>query len=123
MSDLQSAAAKSAASGAGIGATLPLDPVTMGVGLVAALVALMHTAPPEGEARTPWRVFALVAGSAFLSGVFVPVAVAGGLQYAPWLAGVADRHLQLAAAALIGAAPHLAPALWRAWRASRGGTP
>lgn len=114
-------AAKGAASGSGIAVALPLDPITMGVGLVAALVALLHTSPPEGEARTPLRVFALVAASGFLAGIFVPVVVVGGTHYLPWLASVADRPLQLAAAALIGAAPHVAPSLWRLWRATKGG--
>ena len=112
---------KGAASGAGIATTLPLDPITMGVGLVAALVALLHTPPPPGQDRTTWRVFALVAGSGFLAGVFVPVAVAGGTAYLPWLSNAGDRPLQLAAAALIGAAPHVAPMLWRLWRDTRGG--
>ena len=114
-------AVKGAASGSGIAVALPLDPITMGIGLVAALVALLHTNPPEGQERTPARVFLLVAASGFLAGVFVPVVVAGGTHYLPWLAGVADRPLQLAAAALIGAAPHLAPVLWRLWRATKGG--
>lgn len=114
-------AAKGAASGSGIAVTLPLDPITMAIGLVAALVALLHTSPPEGEARTPARVFLLVAASGFLAGVFVPVVVAGGLNYLPWLSSVADRPLQLAAAALIGAAPHIAPVLWRIWRTTKGG--
>ncbi|MEY2653122.1 MAG: hypothetical protein RLZZ524_149, partial [Pseudomonadota bacterium] len=72
-----------------------------------------------GEARTPMRVFAMVVASGFLAGVFVPVAVAGGVNYLPWLATAGDRPLQLAAAAVIGAAPHVAPLLWRLWRASK----
>jgi hypothetical protein len=122
MTQLQATAVKSATSGAGISAMLPLDPVTMGVGLVAALVALLHTTPPPGEGRTPLRVFAMVAGSGFLAGVFVPVTVAGGTNYLPWLASAGDRPLQLAAAAAIGAAPHIAPLLWRLWREAKGGS-
>lgn len=114
-------AAKSATSGSITALALPLDPITMAVGLVSALVALLHISPPEGQARTPWRVFALVAGSGFLAGVFVPVAVAGGINYLPWLGGVGDRAMHLAAAAVIGAAPHVAPMLWRLWRESKGG--
>lgn len=123
MADQQIAthAVKGAASGSGIAVALPLDPITMGIGLVAALVALLHTNPTEGQERTPARVFLLVAASGFLAGVFVPIVVAGGTHYLPWLAGVADRPLQLAAAALIGAAPHLAPVLWRLWRTTKGG--
>lgn len=123
MAELTSTAAKSAASGTLTAATLPIDPITMAVGLVAALVALLHITPPSGETRTPWRVFALVAGSGFLAGVFVPVAVAGGLNYLPWIATAGDRPLQLAAAAIIGAAPHVAPMLWCLWRETKGGMP
>lgn len=114
-------AAKSAASGALTAAALPLDPVTMGVGLVAALVALLHITPPEGQTRTPLRVFALVAASGFLAGVFVPVAVAGGVNYLPWLHSAGDRALHLAAAAVIGALPHVAPTVWRLWREAKKG--
>lgn len=114
-------ATKGGASGTLLAAAVPLDIVTMGVGLVAALVALLHLPPDPESTRTPLRVFALVAASGFLAGVFVPVAVAGGTAYLPWLAGVPDRHLQLAAAAVIGAAPHLAPYLWRLWRATKRG--
>jgi hypothetical protein len=112
---------KGAASGSLTAAALPLDPLTMAVGLVAALVALLHTPPTEGEPRTPLRVFALVVGSGFLAGVFVPVAAAGGINYLPWLATAGDRPLQLAAAAVIGAAPHIGPVLWRLWRQTKGG--
>jgi hypothetical protein len=117
---LAATAAKSAASGGATAALLPFDPITMAVGLVAALVALLHITPPEGQARTPVSVFLMVAGSAFLAGVFVPVAVAGGTNYLPWLAGVGDRPLQLAAAAVIGALPHVAPLIWRLWRETKG---
>lgn len=121
MTDTATIAVKSAASGATLAATLPLDPITMGVGLVAALISLLHINPPEGETRTPLRVFALVAASGFLAGIFVPVAVAGGVNYLPWLSGAGDRPLQLAAAAVIGALPHVGPLLWRLWRESKGG--
>jgi hypothetical protein len=121
MADTTTIAAKSAASGATLAATLPLDPITMGVGLVAALVALLHINPPAGETRTPLRVFGLVAASGFLAGVFVPVAVAGGVNYLPWMASAGDRPLQLAAAAVIGALPHVGPVLWRIWRETKGG--
>lgn len=114
-------AAKGAVSGGLTSATLPVDPITMAVGLVAALVALLHMKPRDGEDRTPIRVFMLVAASGFLAGILVPVAVAGGINYLPWLATVNDRQLQLAAAAVIGALPHVAPLAWRLWRESRGG--
>lgn len=114
-------AIKGAASGSGIAATLPLDPITMAVGLVAALVALLHTPPAADAPRTPLRVFALVVASGFLAGVFVPVAVAGGINYLPWLSTAGDRAVTLAAAAIIGALPHVAPTLWRLWRENKGG--
>ena len=114
-------AAKGAASGSGIAALLPLDPATMAVGLVGALWGLLHTTPKEGETRPPLRIFALVATSGFLAGVVVPVVVAGGINYVPWLAGVSNQSLQLTAAFLFGAAPHIGPSLWRTWRATKGG--
>lgn len=120
-SQIVATAVKSAASGTGIAATLPIDPITMIFGLVAALTALLHITPPEGEHRTPVRVFLLVASSGFLAGVFVPVVVAGGVNYLPWLTTVPDLPLQWAAAAAIGAAPHVAPTLWRLWREAKGG--
>lgn len=112
---------KSAGSGTLTAALLPLDPITMMVGLVSALVALLHISPPPGETRTPVRVFMLVAGSGFLAGVFVPVAVAGGVNYLPWISAAGDRAMHLAAAAIIGAAPHVLPLIWKAWRESKGG--
>lgn len=114
-------AAKSAGSGSLTAALLPLDPITMAVGLISALVALLHITPPAGESRTPVRIFALVAGSGFLAGVFVPVAVAGGVNYLPWLSASGDRAMHIAAAAVIGAAPHVLPLLWRTYRDWKGG--
>lgn len=112
-------AAKSATSGGVTAMTLPVDPVTMAVGLIAALIALLHIPPEDGQARPPRRVVALVAGSGFLAGIFVPLAVAGGINYLPWVAQAGDRPLQLAAAAIIGALPHVAPVLWRLWKDRR----
>lgn len=114
-------AIKSAGSGTLTAALLPLDPVTMAVGLVSALVALLHITPPEGQARTPIRVFMLVASSGFLAGVFAPIALAGGVNYLPWISSAGDRAAHLAAAAVIGAAPHVLPLIWKAWRESKGG--
>jgi len=114
-------AAKGTASGAGLATLVPVDLLTMAVGLIAALVALLHLPPDPDAARTPMRIFALVASSGFLAGVLVPVAVAGGTAYLPWLASVPDRHLQLATAAAIGAAPHLLPHLWRLYRQVKRG--
>lgn len=117
------AAAKSATSGGTVAAVVAFDPVTMAVGLIAALIALLHTAPPDDQPRAPLAVFVLVASSAFLAGALVPVVVAGGLNYYPWLADAGTSGMGYAAAAIIGAAPHLAAPIWRAWRQSKGGTP
>lgn len=114
-------AIKSAGSGTLTAALLPLDPVTMAVGLVSALVALLHISAPPGETRTPIRVFMLVASSGFLAGVFVPVAVAGGLNYLPWISAAGDRAAHLAAAAVIGAAPHVLPLFWKTYKDWKGG--
>lgn len=121
VSALAQTAAKGGASGTALAATLPIDLITMGIGLAGALVALLHLPPDPSAERTPLRVFALVVASGFLAGVFVPVAVAGSTHYLPWLASVPDRPLQLAVAALIGAAPHLLPHLWRLYRATKRG--
>lgn len=120
-SALAHTAAKGGASGTALASMVPVDLLTMAVGLIAALVALLHLPPDPAAARTPMRIFALVAASGFLAGVFVPVAVAGGTAYLPWLATVPDRYLQLAAAAVIGAAPHLLPYLWRIYRQVKRG--
>ena len=114
-------AAKSAGSGTLTAALLPLDPITMMVGLVSALVALLHISPPPGETRTPVRVFMLVASSGFLAGVFAPIALAGGVNYLPWISSAGDRAAHLAAAAVIGAAPHILPLLWKLYREWKGG--
>lgn len=119
--NLAATAGKSAVSGGATSALLPFDPITMAVGLVAALVALLHITPPEGQARTPVSVFLLVAGSAFLAGVFVPVAVPGIVSYLPWTANAGERALAYAAAAIIGALPHVGPLAWRTWQARKGG--
>ncbi len=120
-SAMVAAAAKSATSGGAVAAVVAFDPVTMAVGLIAALIALLHTAPPEGQQRAPLMVFVLVASSSFLAGALVPVVVAAGLNYYPWLAHAGAGGMSYAAAAIIGAAPHLAAPIWRAWRASKGG--
>ena len=121
-SAIAATAIKSAGSGTVTATLLPLDPITMTIGLVTALVALLHITPPPGEIRTPYRVFALVAGSGFLAGVFVPITVAGGVNYLPWISGAGDHGMQWAAAAIIGAAPHVLPLLWKAYREWRQGS-
>jgi hypothetical protein len=120
-SAMLAAAAKSATSGGAVAAVVAFDPVTMAVGLIAALIALLHTVPPEGQQRAPLMVFVLVASSSFLAGALVPVVVVAGLNYYPWLLNAGTGGMSYAAAAIIGAAPHLAAPIWRAWRASKGG--
>ncbi len=118
---LAATAAKSAASGGTVAAVVAFDPMTMAVGLVAALWSLLHTDPPEGQPRVPALVFVMVACSGFLAGALVPAVVAAGLNYYPWLAQAGVGGMSYAASAIIGAAPHLAGPLWRAWRQGKGG--
>ncbi len=118
---LAAAAVKSAASGGTVAAVVAFDPVTMAVGLITALIALLHTSPPEGQPRATAMVFILVGSSAFLAGALVPVVVAAGLNYYPWLSQAGAGGMSYAAAAVIGAAPHLVAPIWRAWRAAKGG--
>lgn len=120
-SALAQTAAKGGASGTALAAALPIDLITMGVGLVAALWALLHIPPDPNAARTPMHVFAMVIAGGFMAGVLVPVVIASGTHYIPWLGAVPDRSLQLAAAAFIGAAPHLLPYLWRLYRQVKRG--
>ena len=103
-----------------VGAFFGFGPLTMVVGFVAGLVVLLYISPPPGEQRTPFKVFLLMAGSAFLAGIFTPVAIAGSVNYLPWLTSVEHTGLRLAAGGMIWAAPHLAPLLWRLWRESKG---
>lgn len=114
-------AIKSAGSGTLTAALLPLDPFTMAVGLVSALSALLHISPPEGQTRPPIRVFMLVASSGFLAGVFAPIALAGGVNYLPWISNAGDRAAHIAAAAIIGAAPHVLPLAWKIYKEWKGG--
>lgn len=121
MADLTSVSIKSAVGGIATGVAFPFDPITMLVGLVASLIALLHIPPRDDEAaRTPQRIVALVASGAFMAGVFCPAAVAGGIHYFPWLTDVQYRSLEYAAAALIGAAPHVMPFAWKLWRGLKG---
>jgi len=119
-SAMLAAAAKSATSGGAVAAVVAFDPLTMAVGLVAALWALLHTNPPKGQSRAPVMVFVMVACSSFLAGALVPALVAAGLNYYPWLAHAGASGMSYAAAAIIGAAPHLAAPMWRAWRQKGG---
>lgn len=106
--------AASAATAAGI--FLGMYPDAMLIGFVAGLVALLHV-PPEPTQRTPLRIFALVAGSAFLSGIFSPIAAAAAVGYFEWAKNIDPDALRLAVSATIGGGVHLPWA--RKWFAGR----
>lgn len=107
-------AAAAVATGAGIYLGLYADALI--VGFVAGLVALLHV-PPEVGQRTPLRIFALVAGSAFLSGIFAPIASAAVVGYFEWAKPIDTSALRFATAAAIGGGVHLP---WvRHWFAGR----
>lgn len=93
-----------AATAAGIYMGMHADSLI--IGFVAGLVALLHV-PPEVSQRTPLRIFALVAGSAFLSGIFSPVASAAMVGYFDWAKQVGADALRFASAAAIGGGVHL----------------
>lgn len=96
--------AAAVATGAGIFLGLYADALI--IGFVAGLVALLHV-PPEVGQRTPLRIFALVAGSAFLSGIFSPIASAAMVGYFDWARPIGADSLRFAAAAAIGGGVHL----------------
>jgi len=106
--------AASAATFAGI--FLGMYPDAMLIGFVAGLVALLHV-PPDPTQRTPLRIFALVAGSAFLSGIFSPIAAAAAVGYFDWAKTIDHDTLRLAVSATIGGGVHLPWA--RKWFAGR----
>ncbi len=95
-----------AAAATGLGMLLGMHADALLIGFMAGLVALMHV-PPKPGARTPLRVFALVAGSAFLSGIFAPLVAAATVNYFQWAAAVGSDSLRFAAAAAIGGGVHL----------------
>lgn len=80
----------------------------LAVGFVAALIALLHLPPRPEERRTPARVGALVAGAAFLAGIFAPITASAATTYLPWTAGIGADLLRVTAAAVIGATAHVA---------------
>lgn len=93
----------------------------LAIGFVAALVALLHLPAQDGESRTPWRVFSLVAGAAFLAGLLSPLAALAATNYLPWTAALGRDALRLTAAALIGGGVHVAIPLAFAWMARKSG--
>lgn len=96
--------AAAVATGAGIFLGMYADALI--IGFVAGLVALLHVPPAEGQ-RTPLRIFALVAGSAFLSGIFAPIASAAMVGYFDWAKPIDPTALRFAVAAAIGGGVHL----------------
>lgn len=116
-----------------IGAGLALGTVTLtgtlmgmhydalAVGFVAALVALLPVPPKNGESRTPWRVFMLIAGASFLAGVFAPVTALAAQVYLPWVAALGADTLRITSAALIGATANVVIPLGFAWLARKAG--
>jgi hypothetical protein len=98
------------------GIFLGMYPDAMLIGFVAGLVALLHV-PPGLNQRTPLRIFALVAGSAFLSGIFSPIASAAMVGYFGWVKAIDHDTLRLAVSAAIGGGVHLPWA--RQWFAGR----
>lgn len=89
------------------GTVLGLHYDALAIGFFAALVALLHMPPPEG-ARPILRVFALVAGSSFMAGIFAPVTALAAENYLPWTAALGPDLLRITSAALIGASVHVA---------------
>lgn len=107
-------AAAAVATGAGIFLGMHTDALI--VGFVAGLVALLHV-PPQATQRTPLRIFALVAGSAFLSGIFSPIASAAMVAYFDWAKSLGEDAMRFTTAASIGGGVHLP---WvRQWFAGR----
>jgi hypothetical protein len=95
-----------AAAATATGVFLGMYPDAMIIGFVAGLVALLHV-PPEVGQRTPLRIFALVAGSAFLAGVFSPIASAMMVAYFDWAKPINEGSLRFAVATCIGGGVHL----------------
>lgn len=95
--------ASAIATGAGIYFGLHAD--AMLIGFIAGLVTLLHV--PPVRPRTPIMIFLLVAGSAFLSGVFSPILVSISVDTFTWAKRVDSDSLRLACAAAIGGGIHL----------------
>jgi hypothetical protein len=93
----------------------------LGIGFVAALVALLHMPPRDGQSRTPWRVFSLVAGASFLAGVFAPATAQAATAYLPWVAAMGPDLLRVTSAAVIGASANVVIPLGFAWLARKAG--
>lgn len=94
----------------------------LGAGFIAALVALLHMPPKDGEQRTVGRVFALVAGASFLAGIFAPLTAAAATAYLPWTTTLGADLLRVSAAAVIGLTAQVAIPLAFAFIARRAGT-
>lgn len=103
------------------GSILGLHYDAMLIGFVAALVALMHLPPADGEPRTPGRVFVFVASAAFLAGVFAPALALLARTHLDWLASMPDAALRPMCAALIGGGGHMLVPMALAALRRRGG--
>jgi len=116
-----------------VGAGLALGTVTLtgtifgmhydalAIGFVAALVALLHMPPRDGEARTPWRVFSLVGGASFLAGIFAPATAQAATAYLPWVAALGADLLRVTSAAVIGASANVLIPLAITWATRKAG--
>ena len=93
----------------------------LAIGFVAALVALLHMPPRDGQARTPWRVFSLVAGASFIAGVFAPATAQAATAYLPWVASLGADLLRVTSAAIIGATANVGLPLVFGWMARKAG--
>lgn len=91
------------------------------IGFVAALVATLHLPPRDGQARTPWRVFSLVAGASFLAGIFAPATAQAATAYLPWMAALGGDLLRITSAAVIGASANVAIPLAITWATRKAG--
>lgn len=93
----------------------------LAIGFVAALVALLHMPPRDGEARTPWRVFSLVAGASFLAGIFAPATAQAAQAYLPWVSALGADLLRVTSAAVIGASANVLIPLAIVWATRKAG--
>lgn len=109
---------------AGTGAAIALGAVTLtgsvlglhydalAIGFVAALFALLHTAPDPDLPRTPLRVFAFVAAGSFAAALFAPLAAVAVREYLDVVGKVDAEVLRMCCAGVIGATINAAiPAL------------
>lgn len=94
----------------------------LAVGFFAALVAVLHMPPREGDKRTPLHVFWLISAGSFMAGLFAPATAQAAQAYLPWLAAL-DRDTQrITAAGVIGVTVNVAiPLLYAVMTRKAGG--